>query len=43
MSSLVDITDSMDMSLSKVQEMAKNVEVRHAEGVTMSRSQLNYT
>ena len=44
MSWLVDITDSMDMSLSKVQEMVKDMEVRHAEvhGVTKSRSQLNY-
>ena len=41
---LDDITDSMDMSLSKVQEMVKDREVRCAgvHGVTKSRTQLNH-
>ena len=37
------ITDSTDMSLSKLQEIVKNREVWHAivHGVTKSRTQLN--
>ena len=41
---LDDITNSMDMSLSKIQEMVKDREVRRAgvHGVTKSRTQLNH-
>ena len=40
---LDDITDSMDMSLSKLREMLKDREARHAgvHGVTKSRTQLS--
>ena len=38
------ITDSMDMSLSKLQEMVKDREAWHAvvHGIAKSRKQLNY-
>ena len=38
------ITDSMDMSLSKLQEMVKDREARHAtvHGVTKSWTRLSY-
>ena len=40
---LAGFTDSMDMSLSKLQEMVKNREAWHAavHGVTKSRTQLS--
>ena len=42
MRSLDSITDSMDMSLSKLQEMVKDREVWHAavHGITKSQTQL---
>ena len=41
---LDNITDSMDVSLSKLQEMVKDREPRNAAGyrVTKSRTQLSY-
>ena len=38
------ITDSMDISLSKLQEMVRNMEAYHAavHGITKSRTQLGF-